>query len=377
MSQSAVLFEELPVSKGKRLAKITLNRAKALNAIDLEMIMAIFQQLQQWRSQPDIVAVWLEGEGGRAFCAGGDIRKLYLMLTEQSDHRLEHATVFFQHEYQLDYLIHTYPKPIICWGSGIVMGGGLGLMVGASHRIVTETSQIAMPEINIGLYPDVSGTWFLSRLPSDLGCFIGLTGAALNAADSIRLGFADYFISTELKAECLDTLIQADWEQTDTANKVLVGRLLKPLEKQAWRHLPASKIVEHWQSIRLLFGLASLLDIDVAVKYHAAKPEDDWLTGTLQSYINGCPTTAWIVWEQIQRGRHLSLADAFQLELILSVQCCLHPDLAEGVRARLIDRDNQPGWYYKSVAEVPTEWVEGHFQAPWAEDVNPLKHLLK
>ena len=186
-----VLFETLIAENGCQIGVITLNAEKTLNALSLDMIDLMAEQLALWSTDDNIALVLMQAAGEKAFCAGGDLQNLYQsMLThhasvDKDDVRAnQYACDFFNREYRLDYLIHTYPKPILCWGHGIVMGGGIGLMAGASHRVVTEKSRLAMPEIGIGLFPDVGGSYFLNRMPGKLGLFLALTGAMVNAADA-------------------------------------------------------------------------------------------------------------------------------------------------------------------------------------------------
>lgn len=202
-----VLFDTLPTDDGHLLGIITLNAPKALNAVDLTMCQQIFQQLQIWEQQPQIVAIFLQGAGEKAFCAGGNIRKIYdsmikrpAMNEPQPIHlpsNLDYAEAFFVNEYRLNRYMAGYTKPIIAWANGIVMGGGLGLVATCSHRIVTETTRFAMPEINIGLFPDATGSWFLQKMPSQIGLFFGLTGANGNASDALLCNLAEFSIKSE------------------------------------------------------------------------------------------------------------------------------------------------------------------------------------
>ena len=194
-----VLFQEISSNNGKKVAVITLNSPQSLNALSDDMISLIYPKLKQWKNQDDIVAVFLQGQGDKAFCAGGDIVHMYNDITADKGNYSSGVEKYFANEYELDYFIHTFEKPFIVWGNGIVMGGGLGLMVGGSHRVVTEKSRIAMPEISIGLYPDVGGSYFLNRMPNNCGMFLGLTGASINAADAKYCHLADYFIASENK----------------------------------------------------------------------------------------------------------------------------------------------------------------------------------
>ncbi|MFW6346506.1 MAG: enoyl-CoA hydratase/isomerase family protein, partial [Halomonas sp.] len=190
MSDLPVIFDERPTACGGCIGVATLNTPRSLNSLSLEMARQLEAKLDAWAVDRNIVAVWLEGSGEKAFCAGGDVVALYRALTEEGENRgsgrdSELPGTYFTVEYRLDYRIHTYPKPVMVWADGIVMGGGLGLTAGASHRIVTETTLIAMPEITIGLYPDIGASWFLNRMPTGVGAYLGLTGAQLNARDAL------------------------------------------------------------------------------------------------------------------------------------------------------------------------------------------------
>ena len=191
---SPVTIQELSCHSDFNIGYIQLNSPKTLNALSLEMITCIYSKLLSWQNDQNIVAVFIEGAGDKAFCAGGDVVSLYHDLAYDSpdEQNTNSAQNYFTQEYQLDFLIQQYKKPIITWGNGIVMGGGVGLMVGASHRIVTENTKLAMPEVTIGLFPDVCGSYFLNKMPNNLGLFVGLTGAMLNAEDAIYSGLANY-----------------------------------------------------------------------------------------------------------------------------------------------------------------------------------------
>ena len=163
MTDPVVLFNEIKTANGKRFGVATLNAPASLNSLSVAMVRLLTPKLREWAKDEGIVGVLLDAAGDKAFCAGGDLRQLYQTLLECGPARNTYAESFFGEEYVLDHLIHTYPKPFLCWGHGIVMGGGVGLLAGASHRVVTLHSRVAMPEVNIGLYPDVGGSWFLRR----------------------------------------------------------------------------------------------------------------------------------------------------------------------------------------------------------------------
>ena len=174
VDNQAVLFDNIQTACGRLFGRITLNSPDKLNALTLSMMDLIDQQLDAWANEPKVVGVLLDATGDRAFCAGGDVVGVYNAIKKTAKGEVpQFAEDFFTCEYRLDYRIHTYKKPIICWGHGVVMGGGIGLMSGASHRVVTPKTRMAMPEITIGLYPDVGGSWFLPKLPGKIGSFFG------------------------------------------------------------------------------------------------------------------------------------------------------------------------------------------------------------
>lgn len=222
---SQIRTKEIASKKGK-VGHLTLNAPKALNSLSLEMIQSAFQQLSRWAEDDAIACILMDGAGDKGFCAGGDVQKLYQSAIDNPGGPCDYAEQFFVEEYQLDYLIHSYPKPIICIGSGIVMGGGLGLMQGASHRVVSESSRIAMPEVTIGLFPDVGATRFLNDLPQGLGLFFALTGASINASDAISLGLADHYVESSNIGNIVQQLEKVSWTKDIKKNKERVTSLL-------------------------------------------------------------------------------------------------------------------------------------------------------
>lgn len=367
-----VLFETKPTADGHQIAIATLNAEKSLNSLSVEMVNLLTPQLKAWEQDSNVVCVLLQGAGEKAFCAGGDIRRLYDTMKEcGADKPNEYAEAFFENEYRLDYLIHKYSKPLIVWGHGIVMGGGIGLMSGASHRVVTEKSRLAMPEINIGLYPDVGGTWFLNHAPGRTGLFLGLTGANINAADALFVGLADRFIAHENKHQVIEKLCAANWQDQQHDAAGIVSKVLREFE--SLENLPASAVRNHYDLIQQVTDGDNLTEI--AEKIFAIESDDKWLQKAVSGLKKGCPTTAHLVYQQLKRGKKLSLEGVFQMELIMSLQCARHPDFPEGVRALLVDKDGQPKWQHDSIAAVPDEWVEQHFIPPWGNAENPLSNI--
>ena len=365
-----VIFTELHGQHGARIGVATLDATASLNALTLPMIEALSAKLTAWATEPSIVCVVLRGNGEKAFCAGGDVLDLVTACRAQPGQVPDLARRFFADEYRLDHLIHRYPKPLLCWAHGYVMGGGMGLMQGAGVRIVTPSSRLAMPEISIGLYPDVGGSWFLARLPGKLGLFLGLTGAHLNGRDALDLDLADRLLLDEQQDELIAGLQQLNWQEQ---SELQLNSLLKALEQQAMAQQPAAQ----WLPRRA--KLDALLDVsDLPSAWHAISSllddQDPLLVRAARTMSNGCPLTAHLVWEQIRRAKYLSLAQVFQMEYAISLNCCRHPEFAEGVRARLIDKDQTPHWHWPDVTTISPAEIAAHFQPVW-EGEHPLADL--
>jgi enoyl-CoA hydratase/carnithine racemase len=281
------------------------------------------------------------------------------------------AQTFFEREYRLDHRIHTFPKPFVCWGHGFVMGGGIGLMAGASHRVATPKTRMAMPEISIGLYPDVGGSWLLSRLPGRTGAFLALTAAHLNAADALFAGLADFVVPHEQHGALLQAIASATWQGERDADGAQLSHLLEQLGEGT--ELPASPLRTHFDRINTVIGHDRLQDIASRLKA-LAQDADPWLAQAAKTFAKGSPTSAALSLELLRRARLLSLADTFRLELDASLGCCAHPDFAEGVRALLVDKDKNPQWQPATLAEVTPEWVEAHLRPRFAGE-HPLADL--
>lgn len=348
---------------------ITFNSPKSLNSISLEMALAMTAQLNEWKNDNNVHCVFLQGNE-KAFCAGGDVRRLYQALIKTETGKIsKDALEFFIQEYTLDYTIHTYPKPIVAWGDGIVMGGGIGLLVGASHRIVTEKSKLAMPEITIGLYPDVGGTWFLNRMPDRWGDYFGLTGARMNAGDAIYLGLADYFLSSELKEAVLEKMMVQKWEENSEKNKTLLNHIFESLNTST-----SSPVKEHTTFAKKLLQIKSVEEFNQLLAYESM--QDEWLAEGYKSFKAGSPTSAMVIFEQLKRGKNLSLEQVFCSELNLSVQFSLRSDFPEGVRALLIEKDLTPRWQPARLEDVTTTNVETYFTQVWNPSEHPLKSFI-
>jgi enoyl-CoA hydratase/carnithine racemase len=373
--QAPVLFETRQGADGKGIGIATLNAPKTLNGLSLEMTRLLDAQLRRWAEDAAIACVVLQGAGEKAFCAGGDLHALYRSMREYRERGSTditsntYAAAFFEEEYRLDHFIHTYPKPLLCWGHGIVMGGGIGLMSGASHRVVTERSKLAMPEIGIGLFPDVGGSWLLARVPRGGGLFLALTGAPLNAGDAIYAGLADVCIDSAQQQAVLDALVAQRWQGRSQPDRDALTALL-----QGFAQAPAAGPLQAHADAIARLGQAGALE-QVVAAIAALQSDDAWLQTAQATLAAGAPSSARLSWELQHRAAHLTLAQTFRLEYIVALHVAAHGDFAEGIRALLIDKDRSPHWNPATLAQADARWAEAFFVSPWPESAHPLADL--
>jgi enoyl-CoA hydratase/carnithine racemase len=323
--------DETLVETHAGVATVTLNRPAALNALSLGMLKVLAARLNEWENDDHVRMVVMRGAGEKAFCAGGDVRALYESFKSGQRGHQE----FFEIEYALDYRIHTYPKTIVAVMDGIVMGGGMGISQGARVRIVGDRTRMAMPETAIGLFPDVGGSYFLSRLPGALGPYLGLVGPTLRAADAIHCGLADVNVGASAASE-----IEA----------------LRP-------------------AIDLHFGRDSLVAIMASLESEKRPEFRDWAAKTLDALAKKSPTMLAVTLEQLRRGATLSLADCFRMELNLIHACFAQGDFLEGVRALIVEKDNQPRWRPERLAQVTPSSIAAFFEPRWTPAQHPLAFL--
>ncbi|MCS6933514.1 MAG: enoyl-CoA hydratase/isomerase family protein [Acetobacteraceae bacterium] len=320
------------------IAHLTLNRPRALNALDGPLIAALTEAARRAAEDPAIRAVVLEGAGGRAFSAGGDvraIRSLVLAGDRAGVHR------FFAAEYALNRLIAEFPKPWISLIGGVCMGGGCGVSVHGSHRVVTESALIAMPETAIALFPDVGMTYVLPRLPDRLGIWLGLTGARLAGAEAVEAGLATHFVP----AGRLDALRQALFAEGPEA----IARFAAPA--------PQGRLAALRPSIARCFGHATPAAILAAL----AAEGTEWAREQAAILRRASPFSVAVSLEAMRRGAGLTLPECLAMELRLTATVCFHPDFAEGVRAVLVDKDNAPRWTPPSLEALDPAAVAAAF----------------
>lgn len=349
-----------------RVGCLTLNRPKALNALTLGMIRDITAALLAWRDDPMVLAVVVRGTGKDgafgAFCAGGDIR-FFHQAALAGNPELED---FFTEEYALNHLVHTYAKPYIALMDGICMGGGMGISQGASLRVVTERSKLAMPETNIGLFPDVGGGYFLSRCAGRLGEYLALTGHMLAGKEAMAAGLADGFIESGRLAGLWNTLANTPFETGEAVQRWVQGHLQTTAPAPAW---PAAEIDRIFTQTKVREIVATLEGTD-----------SDWAQATAQVLRQRSPLMLHVVLEQIRRARKLGLADALRLERGL-VRRCFHlrpgaqSETVEGIRALAVDKDHTPKWNPARIEDVTAAQVAAFFESPWPGHAHPLRAL--
>lgn len=388
-AEAAVLFDTVSTQCGHLIGIMTLNAPQSLNALSVEMCHLLSAQLTHWHADKKVVAVLLKGAGDKAFCAGGDIRKLYESMTPDAPMPNPYATEFFGQEYALFLQMHSFPKPLLLWGDGIIMGGGMGLLASCSHRIVTERTRFAMPEVSIGLFPDASGSWFLSRMPAKIGLFLGLTGVHCNANDALLVNLAEYAVSSTDYEKVLEDLCQHDWraifdpQQNDTAH-TMVSQILA---SQSVPTLNDSKLAKYWQSIQRLMNSGGLANIDAILQDNHALAQldadfaqDSWTQKAVDSYRKGCPVTIALAYRLYNHVKTLSLLDILYLETNVAVHCAANPDFREGVRALLIDKDKNPQWS-RSLQDCLTlegrAYIDQHLISPYPTGEHPLDQFIE
>jgi enoyl-CoA hydratase len=329
------------------LMVVTLNRPRALNALSLPMCQALDAGLIAWKSDPQVRAVLIKGTGGRAFCAGGDIRSLYDLLTTKG---IGAAADFYALEYPMNARLHHFPKPYIALLDGIVMGGGVGVSVHGSHRVVTERTVFAMPETTIGFFPDVGATYVLPRLPGHVGMHLGLTGARLGAADCRAAGIGTHFVP----AARLETLEQA-LSKADLSGDAagVVHRVLAEFQSDPGpATLPALQ-----EQIDRCYGRPDLGGVLDAL----ASETSGWGTAQVEQLRGKSPTSLAVTFRQLCIGATLDFDAAMRLEYRLVHRFLAGHDFREGIRALIIDKDNRPRWRPELLAEVSPAAVDAYF----------------
>jgi enoyl-CoA hydratase len=334
MSEEAeILFE-----KRGAVGLITLNRPKALNALTHAMCVSMKAQLAKWATDDVIKCVVIQGEGDRAFCAGGDIRALY----ESGQAGTPYIVDFYRDEYILNAAIKHYRKPYIALIRGIVMGGGVGVSVHGSHRIADEAMLFAMPETGIGLFPDVGGSFFLPRMPGELGMYLGLTGTRLKTADALYTGVATHFVPAAKREALVSAL--ASGKPPDAA--------LRQSEAA-----PTSDMPEIRPGIDRIFSADNV----EAILSSLDREGTDWARETAKTIRTKSPTATKLAFRQIRNGKTLSFNDCMRMEFRMVYRVIAGHEFYEGVRATIIDKDGAPRWNPAQLSDVSDTDIDAYF----------------
>lgn len=347
----------LDATQGIKIGLIEFNNPKALNAQNPQMVQIIAQTLNDWADDGRVAMVVMRGTGDKAFCAGGDIKSLQVASGEQ-------VHSFFEQEYALIHQIHSYPKPILAWGHGIVMGGGLGLLAGASHKVVTPQTLMAMPEVSIGLFADAGGSYFLHRMMGKVGLFLGLTGARFNGDDARHLGLADFALEHGAFDDVMANLLSSAWhtpsapldDLQQTPNHHLLSRILSAYHRV--EILPKGDVMANVDVINQLMNAGDLMQVNQALLDYEG--DDAYLKSAIDSYRQGSALTKAITWQIYHTVGTQSLKQVLDMETVVATNCVLYGDFKEGVRALLVDKDKNPRWRYE-LGRIDDEMVARFF----------------
>lgn len=342
MAMADILFEQRGCA-----GIVTLNRPKALNAITHEMVRVLAAQLDAWARDPSVTRVVVTSNSERAFSAGGDIRALYELIKAG---RQQDALAFFNEEYRLNTAIKRYPKPYVSLIDGIVMGGGVGISIHGSHRVAGDRCAFAMPEVSIGFFPDVGGTYALPRLAGEIGTYCALTGERLKAADVVLSGAATHYVKSSRFAELLTALCGKE-----PVNAILAGFMERAGE---------GEVVPRRRTIDRTFSQNSIEAILSALEREAGTGSDQasWSAELAQTIRGKSPTSLKLALAQMRYGRYHSFEDCMRAEFRIVSRIVYGPDMVEGVRAAIVDKDNDPRWNPKDLNAVSDMMIERYFE---------------
>lgn len=333
------------------VANITLNRPKAINSLTHDMLAAMRQKLLAWKNDDRVKLVVLQGAGSKGLCAGGDIKALY--AAKENQEALDEALHFFEVEYQTDLLIQQYPKPIIASLDGIVMGGGIGLSYGSDYRIVTEKTKWAMPEMNIGFFPDVGAAYFLNKAPGYVGRYLALNAKVITAADVLYIQGADYYMSQEHLSELLAKISSLHWDGEDVR-----ARLAELIEEYAEQ--PANKS-GNLASLQEEIDQHFCHDTVEAIISSLEADTSDFTKKTKETMLSKSPVSLKVTLKQMIAGEGKSFAQCLETDRIIAGNFMQHADFYEGIRSVLIDKDQNPQYAYKQLGDVSEAMVDSFF----------------
>ena len=347
------MTEDLIIKQTGRIGHISLNRPKVIHSLNMAMCDGMIEALLEWRDDDSVEAVIIDHSEGRGFCAGGDIA----MLQASGKTDGKEGRAFFYREYQLNHLLFEYPKPVVAFMDGITMGGGVGISQPAKFRVATENTRFAMPETGIGLFPDVGGGWYLPRLQGRLGQFLALTGARLDGAECKEIGLATHYVPSDKLDEAKERIA----ENPDRIEGILGTLADVPAE---------ARIVNNLDKINKFFAS------DVYEEILAALEADDseWAAKERDTLGTKSPQTCKVALRQLKESAAMvSFANEMRNEYRIGYHVLVMHDFIEGVRALIVDKDNDPKWNPATPAEVSDAWIDGIFAPlPAGEEWEPL-----
>jgi enoyl-CoA hydratase/carnithine racemase len=345
MSETCVVTE---VRNG--VGWIKLNRPRVLNSLNFEMVEILKNQLDQWKRADHIALVCIYGEGEKGLCAGGDMRAIYNLKDAGVE---EYAKNFFSTEYAMDYEVHHYSKPILAYMHGIVMGGGVGLSIAATHRIVTETTRWAMPEMNIGFFPDVGSSYFLNKMPGHIGTYLALTSEVLQYNDVLNIGAGDYLLQSEHWQTLKKTIEEQTWFP-ETAS-IELDSLLKGCSK-----LPSGTLTLQHDKIDRHFSFDTIEKMISSLKL-SVDQGDPWAAKTMETILKKSPLSLKVTLRQLIKGRYKSLKECLEMEFNMAMNFIQSDDFYEGVRSVLVDKGQNPIWKFRELEQISEKHIEPFF----------------
>lgn len=328
-----------------RIGMITLNRPKALNALNLDMIRTIAMQLDRWAYDDRIHAFVMRSSSDRAFCAGGDVRAIGILPDPAA--RVAMGRDFFGEEFVLNQAIARLRKPFISLINGVAMGGGLGLSVHGSHRVVSETVKMAMPENLIGYFPDVGATSFLTQCPRYLGRFLAITGASISTQDALYSGLGTHHVPAAAFAALTEDLVKADRLDHAKIDNIIAGHAAR-VERSAFE--------DRLDEIEAVFGKGSFDDMYTALREGAASR--DWMKAAVEAIEKSAPTSLLITWKRMVGGEGQVIETILKDDYRVALRMVARPDFAEGIRAVLVDKDHNPHWSPSRLSDVTSAQID-------------------
>ena len=358
--QNCVQVREHKKPDSSILLEIELNNPKKLNVLNLDIIYNLNKTIKAWQNRTDLSVVFIHSAGEKAFCAGGDVVEVYSKILEYRNKGLDPALAvkdFFQTEYETDYMLFNFQKPVILWGNGIVMGGGMGLFMASSYPILTETSRLAMPEISIGFFPDVGASYFLNQIPQEFGRYLALTGCHLNASEACFLNLTNWTFLQKDKPMLFDFLKKNSFKNKFEFHNKFNEFYKKPqflIEQNCWIKTFKEEIVKalKFKSLEAFYDYFSQIQLE----------NKKWEKNR-QNFLKASPRSLALIFEQLKRSKNQKdLKVLFEMEMVIALHMARSSDLSEGVRALLIDKTDDPQWSPNRIEDLEQSEIDRYFQ---------------